>query len=197
MATHQMIAAAALRVAQEKGAAAVTARDIADASRVSLRTVYNHFPTVSHAILGIDPDQPDRIAERLLVRPKAESAMEALAAAAVGRGVGPSEWRARAELASSDPGLYSAYMSSFAEIDERLTVAMAERLGLDPVRDLLPRLIVVVGLSAFRAVTDFAIAAAQPDASEDVILDSIVENIRLATADLNVGLQVARSTSQT
>lgn len=187
-ATRRLIAAAALRVAQDKGASAVTARDIAEASRVALRTVYNHYPTVAHAILGIDPDHPARLAERLLARPPEESAVEALAAAVIGRGVGPSEWRARAELAASDPGLYAAYVASFASIDARLTAAMARRLGVDPLVDLYPRLVVTASMSAFRAATVFAIETAPEGSSEDAVLDAILAKIHAAVATLRSGL---------
>lgn len=43
--TRQALAEAALALAVERGPAAVTVDDIADAAGVSARTVFNYFPT--------------------------------------------------------------------------------------------------------------------------------------------------------
>jgi AcrR family transcriptional regulator len=68
IATRSTIVRTALQLARERGPAQVTAQDIAARSRVSVRTVYNHFPSLAHAILGIDPGMPGRLAARLASR---------------------------------------------------------------------------------------------------------------------------------
>jgi hypothetical protein len=44
--------------------------------------------------------------------------------AVIGRGVGPAEWRARAEIARVDEQLYGVYLAGFAANDDRLTDAV-------------------------------------------------------------------------
>jgi AcrR family transcriptional regulator len=189
IATHRTVASAALRVAQRKGPGSVTASAIAAEARVSLRTVYNHFPSVSHAILGIDPDQPERMAARLLERPASETPLRALASAVIGRGVGPSEWRDRAEIARSDPALHAAWMSSLAARDDRLTHAMARRLGVDPLQDPYPRLVVTVGQTAMRVATEFAIQYAPASFTEDQVLEHVMVRIAQALELVEDGLR--------
>jgi AcrR family transcriptional regulator len=188
IATHRTIASAALGIAKRRGPDSVTAAGIAAEAGVSLRTVYNHFPSVSHAILGIDPDQPERSAARLLERPESETPLQALAAAVIGRGVGPTEWRDRAGLARGDPALYAAWMSSLAILDDRLTDAMAQRLGVDPRQDPYPRLVVTAGQAAMRAATEFAIQYTPVSLTEDQVLEHVLLCIEQALVLLESGL---------
>ena len=195
IATHSLIASSALAVAEAKGPSAVTAQDIASATRVSVRTVYNYFPSVAHAILGVDPDQPDRMAERLTARPPDEPPLRALAAAAIAPGGGPARWRIRSILARTDPVLNATYIASLSAIDDRLSRAMARRLGRDHGTDLYPRLLVTVGQSAMRVATDFAIEHAPAEYSEDQVVDLVLRTIEDAIVQLEQGMpgQVASS----
>ncbi|MGE3289422.1 MAG: TetR/AcrR family transcriptional regulator [Pseudonocardia sp.] len=188
IATHAQIASAALGLAEAKGPSAVTAQDIASAAHVSLRTVYNHFPSVAHAILGVDPDAPDRMAERLAARPADEPPLRALAAAAIEPGGGPARWRVRSVLARTDPVLHTTYLASFNAIDDRLVVAMAQRLGRDPDTDIYPRLLVTVCQSAMRIATEFAIEHAPPDHTEEQVVDLILRTIEDAVVQLEQGM---------
>lgn len=188
IATHSLIASVALKLAETKGPSTVTAQDIASAAHVSLRTVYNHFPSVGHAILGVDPDQPDRMAERLLARPADEPPLRALAAAAIAPGGGPARWRIRSMLARIDPFLHATYVASFSAMDDRLSVAMAQRLGRDSQADIYPHLLVTVGQAAMRAATDFAIEQAPPDSSEEEVVELILRTIEEAITRLEQGM---------
>jgi AcrR family transcriptional regulator len=185
--TRQMIAARALRLAQERGAPNVTVTDIATAARVSVRTVYNYFPSASHAILGLHPAHAHRLAERLARRPPDERPLQALARATVGTSVGPNVWRARSEIAGSDPQIYAAYMGSFAEINQHLTIAMGQRLRVDPDVDPYPGLLVTSGLASFRFATEHVIANAGPVSDEDEVTERILEAIDHAVFLLEAG----------
>jgi AcrR family transcriptional regulator len=188
IATHSLIASAALTLAETKGSSAVTAQDIASAAHVSLRTVYNHFPSVAHAILGVDPDQPDRMAERLANRPADEPPLRALAAAVIAPGGGPARWRVRSMLARADDVLHATYVASFSAIDDRLVVAMAQRLGRDAETDIYPRLLVTVGQSAMRIATEFAIEHASPESTEEHVIALILRTIEQAVVRLEQGM---------
>jgi AcrR family transcriptional regulator len=188
IATRGKIAREALRLAQERGPAQVTAQDIAGRARVSVRTVYNHFPSTAHAILGIDPRLPERLAARLATRPADEPPLHALSVAVIGRGVGPAEWRARAEIAHANEQLYGAYLASFAANDDWLTEAMARRLGLDATVDIYPRLVVTLGLAAMRVATMHAIEQAPAGCPEDELIKVILHQIDAALATVEAGL---------
>jgi AcrR family transcriptional regulator len=188
VATRRTIARAALRLAQERDPAQVTAQAIAERAHVSVRTVYNHFPSPAHAILGIDPGMPERLAARLATRPADEMPLRALSLAAMGRGVGPTEWRARAEIAGTDDQLYGVYVGSFAANDDRLTEAMARRLGLDAAADVYPRLVVTLGLAAMRVVTRHAIEQAPAGCPDDELTEIVFREIEAALAALEAGL---------
>lgn len=188
IATHGLIASAALSLAESKGPSAVTAQDIASAAHVSLRTVYNHFPSVAHAILGVDPDAPDRMAARLALRPPEEPPLRALAAAAIEPGGGPARWRVRSMLARTDAVLHATYVANFSAMDDRLVVAMAQRLGRDADGDIYPRLLVTVAQSAMRIATEFAIDHAPPCCSEEQVVDLILRSIEDAVVRLERGI---------
>lgn len=190
--TRQVISSHALRLAQERGAHHVTVADIATAARVSVRTVYNYFPSAGHAILGIHPGHARRLTERLMRRPADERPLQALARATVGTGVGPNVWRARAQIATSDPQVYAAYMASFAEIDAQLTVAMGLRLDLDPAADPYPGLLVTAGLASFRFATEHVIANAGADVDEDEVTGRILDAIDHTVFLLEAGLPRTR-----
>jgi AcrR family transcriptional regulator len=187
IATRGTIARVALRLAQERGPAQVTAQDIADGARVSVRTVYNHFPSAAHAILGIDPRLPERLAARLVTRPADEPPLQALSVAVIGRGVGPAEWRARAEIARANEQLYGVYLASFAANDDWLTRAMARRLGHDAA-DIYPRLVVTLGLAAMRVATMHAIEQAPAGCPDDELIKVIVHEIDATLATVEAGL---------
>lgn len=187
IATRTRIARAALQLARERGPAQVTAQDIAARSHVSVRTVYNHFPSLAHAILGIDPGMPGRLAARLASRPADELPLRALAMAVIGRGVGPGEWRARAEIARVDEQVYGVYLAGFAANDDRLTEEMARRLGLDA-SDIYPRLVVTLGLAAMRVATVHAIEQAPADCPDDELIEVILREIDATLAAVEAGL---------
>lgn len=188
IATRRTIARAALRLAQELGPAQVTAQNIADRAHVSVRTVYNHFPSPAHAILGIDPGLPGRLAARLATRPADELPLRALSVAVIGRGVGPAEWRARAEIARADERLYGVYVAGFAANDDRLTETMARRLGLDATTDIYPRLVVTLGLAAMRVATVHAIEQAPAGCPDDELIEVILHEIDATLATVEAGL---------
>ncbi len=65
--THRRIYGAAMRLFQERGYEAVTVAHIAAASRVSVPTFYDHFPSKDHLIMAVPPQE--QLTELLQAQP--------------------------------------------------------------------------------------------------------------------------------
>ncbi|HMJ77533.1 MAG TPA: TetR/AcrR family transcriptional regulator [Iamia sp.] len=169
--TRQAISAAALDLALTHGPGGVTVDDIAAEADVSPRTVFNYFATKEEAILGVDPERRADILDRLAERPADEPPLMSLRYAMrfdddADRAV---SWRTRARLARDHPQLQSAYVASFASLENDLTVVLAGRLDLDPRTDPYPRLVVAVALAALRVAVQNAIDIDQVATLTDVL----------------------------
>ena len=139
--TRQAISAAALDLALTHGPGGVTVDDIAAEADVSPRTVFNYFATKEEAILGVDPERRADILSRLAARPADEPPLMSLRYAMrydddTDRAV---SWRTRARLARDHPQLQSAYVASFARLEDDLTEVLAGRLGPRPEDRPVPR----------------------------------------------------------
>jgi AcrR family transcriptional regulator len=186
--TRRAIADAALRLALRRGPAAVTVDDIAADAGVSPRTVFNYFATKEEAILGIDPERRRQLLDHLEARPADEPPLDALraslrASAGADGGTGAVAWRTRARLAREHPQLQTAYLASFAALEDELTAAIARRVGLDPASDAYPRLVVAMALTAMRVAVDHALARGRTDG------DGLTESVDDAFALLAGGLR--------
>lgn len=180
--TRRAIADAALDLAVARGPHDVTVDDIAAAAGVSPRTVFNYFASKEEAILGLDPDRRRALLERLIARPAGESPLEALRMAfqdTTTDGAGAVAWRTRARLARDHPQLHTAYLASFASLEDELTAVLAERLAVDASANPLPRLAVTIALTAMRVAVDHALAAGR---SEPADLATAVDDAFAAVA---------------
>jgi AcrR family transcriptional regulator len=180
--TRRAIADAALALAVERGPHDVTVDDIAAAAGVSPRTVFNYFASKEEAILGLDPERRLALLERLIARPAGEAPLEALRVAfqdSTTDGSGAVAWRTRARLARDHPQLHTAYLASFASLEDELTAVVADRLGVDATADPLPRLAVTIALTAMRVAVDHALAAGR---SEQADLATAVDHAFAAVA---------------
>lgn len=168
--TRQAISAAALELALAHGPGGVTVDDIAAAADVSPRTVFNYFATKEEAILGVDPERRAEVMARLAERPAGESPLVSLREAMRSDDPhGAVSWRARARLAREHPQLQSAYVAGFTALEDELTLGLAARLDLDPVRDPYPRLVVAVALAALRVAVQNAIDVDQVEDMNDFV----------------------------
>lgn len=156
-ATRGALQEAAIRLVAERGFHNVTVEDIAEAADVSKRTFFNYFSSKEQAVLGGDPGTPEAISRALAARPAEESPLQALEAvlsalAAEYAHSGP-DWLARRKLIRSDPHLLAASVAGWGELERTLVEAVAQRLKLDPERDLYPALLVSASISAVRIAT--------------------------------------------
>lgn len=140
---------AAVRLVVEYGFDHVRVEDIAEEAGVSVRTFRNYFASKADAVADRHRERMLQIAEELRDRPVGESLWEALEAAvcarfALGQDAAPApdrQWAEGVRLMVSDPALQGAFQKANAEAREALAVAVAERTGTDPVRDLYPSLV--------------------------------------------------------
>ncbi|WP_329789097.1 TetR family transcriptional regulator [Lentzea sp. DG1S-22] len=128
--TRAALAAAALRLALDKGADNVRVDEIAEAANVSPRTYNNYFPSREHAIVaGITASRALQVAEELRARPAGEPLVESIVAAfAAQYREPPSEALA---LVTSTPALREAYLDSVSSVEPPIASVIAERLGKD------------------------------------------------------------------
>lgn len=151
----RVLAAAARELTLERGLDAVTVDDIAVAADVSVRTFFNYFSCKEEAIIGIEPSAIAQLGRDLTDRPTDEGPLDALVAVLV-----PDDdelddlanrWLLRAELVRRHPTLIPFHLAGLAQLETALVVALAARLGTDPVEDLYPTTVVTATVAVFRS----------------------------------------------
>jgi AcrR family transcriptional regulator len=154
-ATREALAAAALRLAVERGPDHVTVEDIAAEADVSVRTFFNYFCSKEQAMVAPNAHRADEMAAELLVRPRDETPLEALHAALVSSAdryaARADEWSLREQLLREHPALMRWHLDSFARLERRLVEAMQARLGIEPEVDPYPALVVNATLATLRS----------------------------------------------
>jgi AcrR family transcriptional regulator len=154
--TRQAIAAAALRLATERGPDAITVEDIAGAAGVSPRTVFNYFATKDEAILGIDPVRRAEVVADVVLALQGRPPLDALRSVFLRRMTSSDEsgrfWLVRAELAGRHPQLRAAQMASQSRLERDMAVVIADALGVDADADPYPTVVVTVAMSTLRVV---------------------------------------------
>jgi len=140
----------------ERGYDKVRVEDVAAAAGVSVRTFSNYFANKDQALLSIGEDRGRRIVAAFRARPPDEDLWEALAVATATQFTGDGE-------VPRDPGIAAAYPASLATAQRRLHIAIeaalataiGERTGTDAERDLYPRLVASVTVSATQTALDY------------------------------------------
>ncbi|TWD79884.1 TetR family transcriptional regulator [Kribbella amoyensis] len=154
--TREALASAALRLAVEKGADAVTVEEIAEAADVSVRTFFNYFPHKEHAMLGRDPEDLERALERLREAPADQSpvtTMRTLVHEVLADLEDPAgDTTQRFALVMRSPTLLSQFVLLGAEDERVLAAALAERMGESD--SLRPTLIVGATSTAVRVAIE-------------------------------------------
>jgi AcrR family transcriptional regulator len=152
--TYRALSEAAQELVLERGLDEVTVEDIAEAADVSVRTFFNYFQNKEAAVVGTDAAALSEFAQQLRDRPPREGPMAALRAVLLpGDDVTEvlKRWVRRNELIRRYPSLRARHLASVAELEDAMADAMAERLGVDPVADPTPRVVVAASLAAIRA----------------------------------------------
>jgi AcrR family transcriptional regulator len=199
--TRQAIQKAALELFAERGYRETTISDIAERAEVAPRTVTVHFPAKEELLLDAEPFTLDSLRERLSVRGRRESAVEALrdwmATTMMEVETSASEldkrfWQrraVRAHIINTEPELRGRSRASYFPFERALAEAIGEDLGQSG-NSLIPRLAAVSAVAGLRELyeSDEAMALAAPPSAAE-LLELVDTVIRFVQAGLEGGEQ--------
>ena len=156
-ATREALSWAAVRLAVERGLENVLVEDVAAEAGVSARTFNNYFSSKAEAIAARHLDRFRLAADTLRARPADEPLWPALTAAVLAQAGGEEipdpRWAAGVRLMTAEPALQGEMLKAGAEAARAIAVAVAERTGTDPERDLHPQLVAAAVVAALQVAT--------------------------------------------
>jgi len=160
--TRDALAAAALRLAADRGIDHITEEEISAAAGVSPRTFFNYFATKDDAVLSdstIDPDDIHRrLAELLPSMPVLQAVQRSLLMTIAAMEADRDRWFLRMEVVGRSPSLLPRLVAMGAQSERDTAEIVAAHLGVPP--EGFPTLIAAVTGAAFRvAMTRWADAA--------------------------------------
>ena len=153
--TRNDLIAAATQLFAERGFDETTTEAIADAADVSQRTFFRHFASKEAVLYGDRDEIETALRAAILARPQDEAPIEAVAAALRSPSDSYAADRERtllqARLAASYPSV-SAYSRAVVQrgLERAIVEALAERMGVNPLRDHRPEVIAGAAMSALR-----------------------------------------------
>ncbi|GGK39037.1 TetR family transcriptional regulator [Pilimelia terevasa] len=179
-ATRRALSQAALRLAIAQGLAEVTAEAVAAAVGVSPRTFHNYFGSKEEAVAAAVEARTRALADDLRARPADEPLWDAVTAVTLRRFASGyadvAETVAAQRLVLSTPALRAHHYQVSDATDRVLVEAVAARTGLDPDRDLYPRLVVAaVSSAALAAMQLWADGTSGAGSAADVLVDALAQ----------------------
>ena len=151
-ATSIALQEAALRLFREKGFAATTVEEIAEAVDVSTRTFFRHFHSKEAVLFSDDADRHDRWVEVLRARPADEPVMTTLREASreMAADYGDDVVALRWELGSREGRVTSHLMRSATEWEHLVATEVADRMELASSYELPARMTAAIASAAWR-----------------------------------------------
>jgi AcrR family transcriptional regulator len=148
---------AALALFCDKGFDGVTIDDIAASADVSRRTFFRYFASKEDVILSDHPKRLDELQAALNRRPDDEPALTALRHAILSLAGSYEEQRdhmlARFRLVTDTPALEARSLCLQRNWETSVTAMLAERMGVDPAKDLRPGTVAATTMAAMRVAT--------------------------------------------
>ena len=160
--TRAALAAAALRLVDERGLDRVTVEEISEAADVSPRTFFNYFATKDDAIIGGPVTDGPSLRERLLAVP-GRTPLAAALLAAMEPDIAQVQaerdlWLLRMRVINDNPQMLPALVARGACAEQETADAVAARTGL-PADGMFAQLTAAVTGAAFRtAMMRWAVA---------------------------------------
>ena len=143
--TRNALAAVALELFAERGFDAVTVNDIADRADVDPSTFYRHFGSKEAVIFSDLGDWTGHLANAVRAQPTDLPLLETMRMGikdmAAMQMVDIENERHRAELTESSPSVRAQGLAIREALIEGVTLAIADRMAVDPVRDSRPYLL--------------------------------------------------------
>ena len=160
--TRDALAAAALRLAADRGLDHITVEEISAAAAVSPRTFFNYFATKDDAVLSdstVDAaDINRRLAELLPKMPVLQAIQRSLMMTIAAMEADRDRWFLRMEVVGRSPSLLPRLIAAGSEAERETAAVVARHLGV-PVAGY-PALVAAVTGAAFRvAMTAWAESA--------------------------------------
>lgn len=156
--TRDRLVKAADELFSSQGFDATTTADIAARADVSQRTLFRHFPTKEAVLYADTDDARFELRDILRGRPRDEPVLTSVREALLALGDDFESNRHRrlmqARLAATSPTV-AAYSRAViqASWEREIIVAVADRLGVDPMLDPRPEIVAGAALSAIRVAT--------------------------------------------
>jgi AcrR family transcriptional regulator len=153
--TRRAIEGAAFRLFQERGYAATTVADIAEAADIAARTFFAYFPSKEAVVFGDFDETFATLEARLKERPDGETTFEALRAW-IGELIdpdGPGDDRdvVRRKLVCDNEALEAHERHIMGRFERLIAESVAVDLG-DAPDDLAPRLVAAAAIAALMAM---------------------------------------------
>ncbi|HEX6382264.1 MAG TPA: TetR family transcriptional regulator [Acidimicrobiia bacterium] len=169
--TASELEAAAYRLFGERGFDNVTVDDIAAEADVSRRTFFRYFASKEDVLLADHFVQLARLREAMAARPQDEPIVTALRNAVLSLTTDFEERKdkviLRARLMRDTPSLQARSLVHQKLWEEAMQEMVADRLGVDPVKDLRPGVVAAAALAAMRvAFTIWLTAGCEGDVIE-------------------------------
>lgn len=186
--TRAALIDAGLDLFRTNGYESTTIDEIAAAVDVSPRTFFRYFASKEDVALAKGAEFDDLVVDALADRPDGEPPLTALRHAVLGmlRAAADSDGVHRflltQHLINRTPALLAGNLRRSAAVEERLTGEIARRHGVDPDRDLRPRVLVGVVYAGLRIGLEAM--CADPRRDVERMLELVERSIDLATAGL-------------
>ena len=168
--TREALIEAAFDLFSRKGFEATTVEEIADAVDVSSRTFFRYFSSKEDVALTFQEEQFTAMREALDAQPPGDPIVTALRKAAVGiaqacelgeLGFDPKRFMCLQDMMATSPALLAGSLEHAQKKQAILTQMIADRMGVDPGRDLRPQIVAATVGAAFRAAADAWYAGAE------------------------------------
>ncbi|HEY8481456.1 MAG TPA: TetR family transcriptional regulator [Spirillospora sp.] len=160
--TRTALVDAALDLFLSKGYEATTIDEIVAAVDVSQRTFFRYFSTKEEVVTDFLAEHDAVMREALAARPPGERPFTALVESlrvmlrtiAEGDPADGSRFRRVRQVIERTPSLMAAQIVRHAETADALAAEIARREGVDPAKDLRPRIVVAFFLSAVKVALE-------------------------------------------
>lgn len=169
--TRRAIRAAALARALDLGVENLTVTEITEAVDIAPRTFFNYFACKEEALVADGAEAAADLRERIRARPLGEAPLATLRAALtesdslIWAEAGREQALARQRLIQEHTPLLSQQLAQFALIERAFAESLAERMGVDPDRDLRPEMLAAVTVGVVRV----AVRRWSADGSEPLV----------------------------